>query len=303
MVNIVYPITKQRNNFFGFTLLEVLLAMVISLVLLSVVLQSYSEIKNIYIKQITMARCTEDIRFANFFLQQNIMHAGFAGCRNLTELNLINHTTLDFTVIRGYSSECVPKYLQRVVAPDTDVIVITKANSDIAEVLADVAVGANRVKVQDHPATSGNQYLLIADCVNAELFVSKNFTGNIVITEDNLHSVYRAGSSQVSRFEELAFFISDTGRMTAANQPIHSLYFSTNRGNKRELISAISDMKIVYGVDIHGQGRVAKYLKAQTVTELKLWSRVLAVVITLQPQHSLLTVKPWQVYIKLRARC
>ena len=305
MVNIVYP-TKHRSNFFGFTLLEVLLATVISLVLFSVVFRSYFGAKDVYTKQTAMARLTEDIRFANFFLQQNIMHAGFAGCRNLAELNLINHTALDFseyTVVQGYSSESVPGYLKRIVARNTDVIVITKANSDITEVRADVVIGADRIKVQRHPATNGNQYLLIADCVNAELFVAKNFTGDTVITEDSLHNVYRAGSAQVSRFTELAFFISNTGRVTVANQPIYSLYFSTNRGNKRELITEINDMQIVYGVDIYGQGRVAKYLKAQTITDLKLWDRVLAVVITLQSQHKLRAVKSWQIYIKLRARC
>jgi Tfp pilus assembly protein PilW len=291
--------TKNHNSFSaGFSLLEVLIASVVGLLLIGVVVQNYLSAKNIYNVETEMTRLSENIRFANFILQQNIMHAGFAGCRKIIELNLVNHTNMNFSasdVIYGYESGQVPNYLSRKVAPGADVIVITKANADITELVADVQSEATVIKVKQNPATEGNRFLLISDCVNAELLVAKNWLGNAVTIEKQLNNSYQTKNTRVSRFEELTFFISKTRRVTAKNQPIYSLYSMINRGKKQELIPDISNMQIVYRVN-------KQYLKAGEITNQKLWDQVLSVVITLEPQNQLLALKPWKIHIRLRER-
>jgi type IV pilus assembly protein PilW len=289
----------KRNNFCaGFSLLEILIASVLGLFLIGIILQNYLSAKNIYNVEIEMARFSENVRFANFILQQDIMHAGFAGCRNIAELNLVNHTDMSFgvsDVIYGYESGQMPGYLSRKVASGTDVIVITKANVDITGLTADVQNGAAVIKVKQNPAVEGDQFLLISDCVNADLFIAKNWLGNAIAIEGQLNNSYQIKNTKVSRFEELTFFISKTKRVTAKNQPIYSLYFMINHGKKQELIPEVSNMQIVY--------RVSKqYLKAGEITNQKLWDQVSSVVITLEPQNQLLALKPWKIYIKLRER-
>ncbi|MBU0744104.1 MAG: PilW family protein, partial [Gammaproteobacteria bacterium] len=102
--------------------------------------------------------------------------------------------------------------------------------------------------------------------------------------------------AEVKGFKETAFFISDTRRVDKKNQPIYGLYSSINRGKKQELVSGVSEMQILYGVDIDGQGRVNKYLKASEVDD---WDRVLIVMIGLKFQGLRLT-KQKNIYIRLR---
>jgi type IV pilus assembly protein PilW len=295
---------KNRNIFSaGFTLIEVLLASVMGLALIGVVLQNYLSTKNIYRVQTKIASLSENIRFTNFFLQQNIMHAGFTGCRKISELNLSNHIGEDawrFDVIRGHNSEQLPNYLLGKVASGTDVIVISKANSDITKLTADAQMGAASIRVGKNPATQFNRYLLISDCDNADLFIADNWSGSVITTKNKLNHSYQVGKAQVGRFEELSFFISKTRRVTAKNKSIYSVYFSVNRGKKQELIPEVADMQIVYGIE--DRGRVDRYLKSAEIDALSLWDRVLSVVITLKPQSQLLALDKWKIYIKLRER-
>src|SRR3972149_9050090 len=111
----------------GFSLLEILIATVLGLLLIEIVLQNYQSAKNIYRVQTELAYLGENVRFADFFLWQNITQAGFAGCRNISALNLTNHTQKHFKEIndiQGYDSKNLPNYLKGKVLNGTDVIVI-----------------------------------------------------------------------------------------------------------------------------------------------------------------------------------
>jgi Tfp pilus assembly protein PilW len=289
----------------GFTLLEILFAAIIGLILIASLIQNYLSAKNIYHKQIKISRLSENLRFANFFLQQNIMHAGFTGCRKISELDLTNHTNISFEFansIYGYASNNLPRYLSNKVASGTDVIVIKKATADITAITATSKKENTSIKVLQNPATEANQFLLISDCKNADLFIAENWTGNTITMRNKLNHDYQINNTQVSRFEEITFFISKTKRTTAKNEPIYSLYFSVNQNKKQELISEIISMKIVYGIDAQNQGKVTEYLAATEITNKNLWDRVLSVVITLKPQNGLKLPDQWKIYINLRER-
>lgn len=297
---------KTRVNFCaGFTLLEILFAAIIGLILISSLIQNYLSAKNIYNKQIKISRLSENIRFANFFLQQNIMHAGFAGCRKIHELDLTNHTSISFEFtnsIYGYDSNHLPSYLSNKVASGTDVIVIKKATADITKITTDAKKGSLSIKVLQNPATEANKILLMSDCENADLFIAKNWSGNTIVMNKKIYHAYQANNTQVSRFEEIAFFISKTKRFTLKNEPIYSLYFSINQNKKQELIPEIIGMKIVYGLAVQNQGKVTEYLEASEISNKNLWDRVLSVVITLKPQNELTLLDQWKIYINLRER-
>lgn len=298
-------IKKNRNNCRGFSLLEILVATVLGLLLFAIVLQNYLGAKNIYRAQTELAYSAENVRFADFVLWQNIMHAGFAGCRKISELNLNNHTTRyfkEFDAIRGYDSSNVPSYLHGKVVKGTDVVVIVRASSDVTRVARNVGIGATSIKVMQNPATEGNKFLLISDCKNADLFEADNYRGRTIHFKNALGNAYDIKSAEVGRFEELAFFISNTKRTDEKNKPIYGLYFSTNRGDKRELVPGISDMRIQYGIDTKNLGVVNKYLSANEIGDARLWGKVLIVKITVKMQGQTLGLNQRTFYIKLRER-
>lgn len=289
------------KNSFGFTLVEVLIASIVGVMLIGVVIQNYLSAKNIYNTQNEIAYFNEDVRFISLFLQQNITHAGFAGCRRISELELDNNTDIDFRILNniyGYDSAQVQQNLdlaKNKIAPNTDVIIITKANSGITNLTENVNADEVLIKVKQNPVTEANPYILISDCKNADLVIAEKSTAKIIRLKSKLKHSYLARTASVSQFEELAFFISKTDRQTRKKQPIYSLYYSVNHRAKQELIPEIKDMQILYGVG-------ALQLKATEITNSNLWDKVLGVTITLTPQNKLLKLKSWKIYIKLRER-
>jgi len=291
-------LTKNSNNYYGFSLLELLIVAVLGLLLLEIVWQSYLSAKKIYHAQNDLAYLSENMRFADFVLWQNIMQAGFAGCRKISELNLSNHTGM-IVGIRGYSSTHLPDYLfDSDIIKGTDIIVIGKASADSTSILDNVKRGITSFLVEKNPTTEGNRFLLISDCKNADLFEAKNWGVKKVFSGVELSNFYTRTNAEVRLFEELIFFISNTDRMDEKKRPIHSLYFSINRHRKQELIADVTDMQVNYGVDSNGS---YKYLKARDIIDHKLWDRVSDVVIDLK-MHSNLLSKHKRLYIKLRER-
>ena len=300
----LYPGRSQEIKSRGFSLLEILIATVLGLLLCEVVLQNYQTAKNIYHAQTELAYLGENIRFVDLFLWQNITQAGFAGCRNISELNLHNHASGNFETVSdiyGYDSSHLPGYLLGKVVKGTDVIVVAKASADVTRIVSDVKKGETAIKVEKNPATEGNLFLLISDCKNADLFVAKNHLGKTINLVEGLSNGYGVQSASVGRFDEQAFFISNTARKDEKNRRIYGLYYSTNHGDKHELVSGVADMQVYYGID-NNLGVVNKYLRAKEITDLKLWNKVLSVRIELKTQGRLSLINRRTIYIKLRGR-
>jgi hypothetical protein len=282
----------------GFSLLEVLVTAFLGALLLETILQSYLGAKNIYRAQNDLVSLSENIRTAEFILWQNIMQAGFVGCRKVSELNLSNHIQVQYTAmefgIRGYNSFHLPAYLlNKHIVTGTDIIVIGKASSHAVSILDNVKKGSFSLSVAVNFVTKSKHILLISDCENADLFdVEGQKTGAIIAKTPLAHN-YEWKKAQVRLFEELTFFI---GRHSdRKNHPLPSLYFCTNRGYAEELISDVSDMKIYYGVIVNGS---YQYLRAKSITA---WDKVLSVIIDLK-MHNNKLVKHQRIYVKLRER-
>lgn len=282
----------MRKHFCGFTLIELLIAMALSSILLLSLGYTYFSTKKILQTQTALDTAQENLRFLNTIFTQSIRVVGYAGCRKLSELNLINHTAWDFSLtnsLRGYSSEHAPSYLKKLVLSGTDVLVIQKTVADVTRVIAPVAVGDSTVKVKQNPALKDNKVLLIADCVNAELFKASNWIGNTINANNNFTYAYAAGVSEVGRFEEIAYFVGATGRVDGQGKPINALFMLVNQGNKQELLSGINSFQIRFGVN---DGTI-KYYTADEMLPASKWLKVVSV---------WLTIDQVEIYVKLYER-
>lgn len=223
------------------------------------------------------------------------MHAGFAGDRRISELNLVNHTRMKLGIY-GYDSVHLPDYLvNKKVATGTDVIAIGKAGVDATTIVNNIDAGTNSFRVIKNPATEGNLFLLISDQQNADLFKAKNHTGAIIHTHHKLAHDYKYINTKVRQFEELTFFVGNTGRKVEKGASIFSLYSVVNREKKKELVSGVDDMQISYGIGTRGVG---KYLPAREVTAALLWDMVTVVAVDLKMRGP--GTKVHRLYINLR---
>lgn len=289
----------------GISLIELLVAIALGSLVLLGLFNVYAAVKTLYREQNIVAVWQENLRLVSNIFLTNISSAGFAGCRKLTELKLINHSPLVFSSVNsiiGFSAAHLPNYLQGIVKPDTDVLQIQKADKNIAFVLAPVVRGSAKIQVNKNPATKFNNWLLLADCMNAELFQAKTFTYNMINSANNFAENYQAKVSTVGRFEEIVFFIGDTGRVDETGRHINALYEIINRGNKRELVPEIDAMHIEYGVTDSSGKKLECYYSTEAIERSGIWQRVISVVVHLEQTKTKYVPPQFTVYIKLQER-
>lgn len=287
----------------GYSLLELMLAMALSTVVVSLLLSVYLVTQNFNRTENEVAHFQEDLRMVSYMLTRNIEMAGYAGCVGIKDLQLKNHTSFNFSadqIIRGFDSQNMPSYLKGKVLAGTDVIVVQRAGDDATILTKPVVLNADSISVKDNPATQDNKVLLISDCVNGDLFTAKNEIGKrIYLASSKIENAYenRALVTAVSRFSQLAYFVGPTGDYDVKGNPIYSLYFLLNEsGDKQELMTGISGMDIQYGVDVTGSGKVSAYYTAKQM-QASQWEKVIAVLITLTYE-----TKKWKIYARLRER-
>lgn len=296
----------------GMTLIEIMIAMTLSLILLAGVLQIFIGNKQTYNVQDAMARLQEGGRFAMRFITKDLRMAGFTGCASInSSIVPVNRADLDgdgtpdpvadFTGngLQGWESSELPIALsdtQNLTVGTTvgdalagsDVVSIKRASDTGVRLTGNMnTVNAN---VQLLTATvngmfSANDILLISDCETADIFAANNVSNgagtttiahsNSVNIGNNLSTTYGT-DAEVMRLVNTAYFVGNN----AAGVP--SL-FRQDMGNngilvQQELVEGVEDMQISYGEDTDGDRTANLYRDADAVTD---WTQVVSVRISL----------------------
>ena len=220
----LHSIADTKAESAGFSLVEILIAMSLGLILIAGISRVYLSVKNTYQKEQNIARMQENGRFAAMLLMRSIQTAGYAGCLSSSIKNPVQ-------VFHGSN---LPNYLQNKVKPNTDVIVIKKADTNVTHLTEDINAPTNTIKVANNPATKNNPQLLIADCKHSDKFVAESL-GNTIITANKILANYKKADTEVASFTEVAYFIPKTA---------NGLYVMVNNGRKEELIDGVNNMRI-----------------------------------------------------------
>lgn len=235
----------------GFTLIEIMIAMAISVILLNGILQIFQSSKQSYRTADGIGRMQENARYALNELARDIRQAGFLPCRKTTKVaNVLSDTTngYDFfgSPLQGFegNSSLFPNEFNPVgtVAPGTrlfasDGIRILRGGSDVYSVESHNPTSAQFKLNKAHTLDPGD-ILLVCDAENASIFqVSNANQANVTIVHNtgsgspgnctkglgfpvsctangNPHT-YGAGSQVVS-FESLIYYI---GPSLSNNEP------------------------------------------------------------------------------------
>ncbi|MCK4870174.1 MAG: PilW family protein [Gammaproteobacteria bacterium] len=226
-------------------------------------------------------------RMAAIILGKSIRVAGYSGC-------IANRLPW---AIRGFTKASAPPKLRNKVARG-DVIVISKADAFPTQLNYGVKAGSKQLKVINSPASLSQRQLLIADCAHAELVTAKNYARRTINLKHSLTYAYSQQDTQVSRFEEIAYFIGRTSRKDARGSREYALYQVLNYGRRQELIPGIIDMKVGYQVR-DSYGKLQDHLSASQVVN---WDSVVAVNITLYVRENNNMIRQWPLYFVLRER-
>jgi len=285
--NIQWQSSLNRQS--GISLVEIMIAVTISVVLLAGVEKIFVSSKHTYRVQDALSRVQESGRFASDFITKDVRMAGYSGCYqqtapiNMADLNGDGipdpFADIGTQAVIGYEYGDLPASLTSTVSltsadvqANTDVIVIMNAApSDNVQLVGNLTtVNAN---IQLDAAATGlfqpNDILLISDCTAADVFAANNVSsgsGKITIAHSNsvnignfLSKTYGT-DAMIMKVNKVAYYI---GTNTNGNPAL----FRKRLGNgsamiTEELAEGIEDMQIEYGEDLTGDGIANRYVDA-----------------------------------------
>jgi len=308
MKNPLQTMTGMLHSKNGMTLVELIVAMAISLVLAGSLYQIFISSTRTYALNEGLARLQENSRFAIKVLRRDIRQAGYLGCLqdNAAYTNTLNDPTdflfnfdqavygLEATSATTWASELGPADPtttgfngMNLIDPvgGSDILAIRGMmgnqlfflETPMPDTSADMKLEDGTTGIDD------GDILMITDCQHASVFQTTNYTvvnGNLVhntgtgtpgnLTKDLGHA-YPPGA-QLHKPATTLYFIAEN----ATGQP--SLFRKVGLAGARELVDGIENMQVRFGEDLDGDGAADTYVDGNAVTD---WDTVVSVHIAL----------------------
>ncbi|MGE4338155.1 MAG: PilW family protein [Pigmentiphaga sp.] len=285
------------NRSKGLSLVELMVALVLSLVIGAAVMQMFLSSKTTYRVQDAMSRLQENGRFAVGLIAAESRMAGYMGCGNLDEIGInviASPPPLDATNPLGEimgGADNVDSGNVWGATVGTDVLTIRKASNLGLQLTGNMAVDNANIQVLDNRlGLEAGDTLFIADCVSADIFRATSVSAaggkttvahaNNLNTSNRLSKAYGV-DAEVMAFEQIDFFIRDTARLSSDGTPVRALWMqrrfanrSDTSANPAELVDGVEDFQVEYGIKTANSPVANEYRSADDVTD---WSRVVSV--------------------------
>jgi len=303
----------------GFTLIELMVAMVISLMLMAGTISIFISNKQVYRVSEASSRVQESGRFALNFLKRDVRMAGFMGCLNMASGAKVNNNVdtskvpsanLSYAVngfdgtnsVTGYSygTGSLPTGLGSLglspgtttagdVMPNTDSIVIKRAESCPGGNVVNPKDNAN-FKIADNSSCGikKNDVVFVTNCEQSDLFAVVNTVGATaspatLSTGSSLNINNKVSGSYGKESEiykfQVAAFYIGVGSRAGGGPSLYSRTLVNGAFVNRELVEDVEDMVITYGVDTDSDKAPNYYVAAGSIAAAD-WDKVVSVRIT-----------------------
>jgi type IV pilus assembly protein PilW len=178
---------NQTNNQHGFTLIELMIALVLGLIITAGVIEVFIANKQIYRVTEAHSRLQDNARFALEVLSKDIRSAGYSGCRAIEKMNVVTiadapvPTNMDInTVLTGSDAQTSNSWTPTLdasvalgaVVGGTDVITFQRAGGCGGNLIGNVGSSNGNIQIVSPNScnVSAGDVLLIADCEDAHIF-------------------------------------------------------------------------------------------------------------------------------------
>lgn len=262
------------NRTTGFTLIELMLALLISSLILCSLSFIYLTCEKNQKTQAALMTIQENSRIAKEILGSAIHTAGYIGCVKLTKHFLI---TNDYPVQLTENSKMKP-YAGNEKKPGSDAFSIIQANTVNAYLIQSMN-DYSRLIVSTSLLFEEEELMVISDCKSADIFkiqqVINMGTMQIIIPERPLKKLYGL-YAEVGQLENNTYYIAKTDRIDEARSPVYALYKKDIYSRKTEILDGINNMKINYAVSENGQ------LRQRRGDEINAQSKIVGISIMLE---------------------
>ena len=296
---------KKDTN--GFSIVEFIIAMGLSMLVLSGVISIYIANKTSTNTQNAIALLQNNGRYASFITNKHLRMAGYQGCINPNNLSINNivkpssahFDKIDFTEqVNGYSgqsdgtfSPTLPSYLQSAnIKANTDVIEVRYAE-DLGIRLSMNMPNVNSALVLTDADGDGDlregiaqgDVFLITDCETGDIAaaggnanaasISINASQNTTVSLSKAYTT----NARIYQLRYFAFYIKDTGRVNNSGAIIYGLYQMDIEGAETEIADGVEDFQLQYGIDTTSNGSADTFYDANTTNASNLWQQVMSI--------------------------
>lgn len=301
----------------GITIIEIMVALALSLTILAGVMHIFLNNKQTYRVQEAFARLQENGRFAMQFLAKDLRMAGYVGCggkisdvKNMVDLeaptgndesDADDITVFNGSGLEGFEYSSLPIQLNGAVSLSTanvypgadgngtDIVRVKRAASTGARLWGNMNTENAMIQLDGATALGlfqDDDILFISDCEKADIFVANNVSESshpITIAHSDSVNVGNNLSKMYQRDAELYKFIVNTYYigLNVAGEPALFRRSLLNAGNlsEEELVAGVEDLEILYGEDTDNDSSPNLYVDSNSVTN---WDDVVAVRIELE---------------------
>lgn len=289
----------------GFGLVELMIAITISLILLGGIGYVYLGSRQTFRTQDDFSRIQENVRYALDQVGMDVRMAGYSGCVNLSSIDPANPAAIPISVIangaptvglaeamRGYDGATwtAPGTVPANWVSGTGVFHVTRADAQGVNLTGNMGTTNANVQLSGNPAGFvAEQALLISDCASADLFRTTNVSsgggGTVTIahaisncsnigmacnTSNNLSKAYGA-NAEVFAILSTTYFI---GTNVAGNPALYRRQIvGAQVGAAEEMVDNVENIVMRFGIDNTGNDFVVDgYVAAGAVTD---WRQVM----------------------------
>jgi type IV pilus assembly protein PilW len=292
---------NMRKSQQGLTIIELMIALLLSLLLIGGVVQVYLGTKSTYRVTEGLSRLQENTRFATDMIARDIRMAGYIPCSQpQAQVNVVNSTDwwapLFTNPIIGFENGANPFPGDTVneVIPGSDSILILRGGSRVAAVNFYDAANNEFIMQRDLGSdwVENGSLMIACDSRVARLFQAETiqsgnptrvsvadgtpnvFPGN---TTTNLNATF-SNDSQLASYRAVAYYIANSGN----GNSLYRRYLNVNPSMvnaplKEELIEGVDTMQLLYGLDVDGDGMADRYLQADNAAITGNWQNVVTV--------------------------
>lgn len=302
---------KLRKSVSGFGIVEIMLAVVISMILLTGVIQVYLGSKQSYRMSENMSRLQENARFAIDMLAKDIRMAGFMPCKKNGDLrNSVNGASTNMLLnffggaLQGYEGgvSVFPDGFPAAGSDpgnrvaDSDAIVILRGGNETYNVVSHVATSAQFKVNKPHNFVDG-QIAMVCDGEHAAIFqiIQANQSNQTIVHNtgagspgnctknlggsgdcdsggDQLYAY--SDESQVVTLESHAYYIGVNSNDASTRSLYRISLLTAGATQTEELLEGVESMQVLYGIDSGGDDVADSYVTADDVAA---WDDVVSV--------------------------
>jgi len=277
----------------GVGLVEIMVAVTLSLILTAGLVQVYTGNKQTYRIQESLSRVQENGRFALDFITRDVRSAGFLGCAGTTTkiTNTLNNASgFDWSfgqIIEGFEATSSSAWDRDPVAtagivspflPARDVLTIRRSLGNPVEVAAHP--GGNppgSADIQVNPPHGLEQFdvVMVTDCTDSAIFQITNI--NTSGASQNIVHQTGGGSTPGNAIQALGKDYTGAGEIVQLMTSTYyvgtgvsgrpALFRKDGAAAAQELVEGVEDMQVLYGIDTDSNRTPNRYVTADNVTD------------------------------------